>query len=632
MGKEVNINLNANIEKATSSFNEVGLQIDELNDNIKDFRDTTKKALEKVNQDSKKTSKGFALIKKGVKGIGGAMKSLLVGGLALVVAGFATLAEGLRNNQKALDAVNIVMGTVQQVAADVAKIFINMFQRVNELTGGFDALQKVVGGSLTIALNVVVGTIQGLVLGFQKAQLAFEQSFLGGNDENKIAELQDKIEATENKLVQTGENISNAGKQIADNFVEAVGEVGQLAQGVADATQKSLDEIDITSAKSRAERLVQLQKDAQVAIAENDRLQFKFQRDAELQRQIRDDVSKSIEERTAANEKLGGILDEQEKLQKANANIQIDLAKERLKIDENNVENQVALIEAKKNLADVEENIEGFRSEQDVNRVGLEIEQLDLIKSKTEAENARMIQEKEFTAQQKTDALERINDLIAVAELEKQIEEQRLQEQIQNYAIGTQARTDAEQAFEDFKVASEQKIEALGKQKTDEEIKREDSVRDAKIQIAKQGLALIQDIAGKGSKIGKAAAIAQATISGVQGVQNAFTTASASPVTIGFPAYPFIQAGLAGAMALKNINSIVSGSKPKASGGAGGSNVATPRSAAPAFNVVGTSSTNQLAETISGQNDKPVRAYVTSGEVTTAQSLERSIIEQSTIG
>ena len=129
------------------------------------------------------------------------MKSLMVGGLALVVAGFATLAEGLRNNQKALDAVNVVMGTVQQVAADVAKIFINMFQRVNELTGGFDALQKVVGGSLTIALNIVVGTIQGLVLGFQKAQLAFEQSFLGGNDENKIAELQGKIEATENKLV-----------------------------------------------------------------------------------------------------------------------------------------------------------------------------------------------------------------------------------------------------------------------------------------------------------------------------------------------------------------------------------------------------------------------------------------------
>ncbi len=632
MSKEVNISLNANIKKATSSFNEVGLQIEGLNDNMKDFSQVTKKALDKVNNDTKKTSKGFALIKKGVKGIGGAMKSLLVGGLALVVAGFATLAEGLRNNQKALDAVNVVMGTVQQVAAQVAKIFINMFERVSELTGGFDALQKVVGGALTISLNVVVGSIQLLIQGFQKAQLAFEQSFLGGNDENKIAELQDKIKETGSKLDQTAENISNAGKQISDNFVEAVGEVGQLAQGVADATQKSLDQIDVKAANSRAKRLVQLKKDAQLAIAENDFLQFKYQKDAELQRQIRDDVSKSIEDRSAANEKLGTILDEQEKLQKANANIQINLAKERLKIDENNIENQVALIEAKKNLADVEENIEGFRSEQDVNRVGLEIEQLDLIKSKTEAENARMIQEKEFTAQQKTDALDRINDLIKVAQLEKQVEEQRLQEQIQNYQIGTQARVDAEQAFESFKVSSEQKITTLGKQKTEEELKRDQNVKKAKTQIAMQGLALIQDIAGKGSKIGKAAAIAQATISGVQGVQNAFTTASANPITIGFPAYPFIQAGLAGAMALKNIKTIVSGSKPNASGGAGTSNVATPRSAAPAFNVVGTSSTNQLAETISGQNDKPVRAYVTSGEVTTAQSLERSIIEQSTIG
>jgi hypothetical protein len=41
---------------------------------------------------------------------------------------------------------------------------------------------------------------------------------------------------------------------------------------------------------------------------------------------------------------------------------------------------------------------------------------------------------------------------------------------------------------------------------------------------------------------------------------------------------------------------------------------------------------NQLAETISEQTDQPVKAFVVSNEVTTAQGLERNIIEGATIG
>jgi hypothetical protein len=57
----------------------------------------------------------------------------------------------------------------------------------------------------------------------------------------------------------------------------------------------------------------------------------------------------------------------------------------------------------------------------------------------------------------------------------------------------------------------------------------------------------------KAFEFNKKMQIAQATIQGIQSVQNAFTTAAASPLTTVFPAYPYIQASAAGVKALGNI-------------------------------------------------------------------------------
>ena len=72
------------------------------------------------------------------------------------------------------------------------------------------------------------------------------------------------------------------------------------------------------------------------------------------------------------------------------------------------------------------------------------------------------------------------------------------------------------------------------------------------------------------------------------------------------------------------------GSATPASGGGGGGSASTP--AAPAFNVVGASPTNQLAQTIGNQQQQPIKAYVVSNDVTTAQSLDRNIISSASIG
>lgn len=53
-------------------------------------------------------------------------------------------------------------------------------------------------------------------------------------------------------------------------------------------------------------------------------------------------------------------------------------------------------------------------------------------------------------------------------------------------------------------------------------------------------------------------------------------------------------------------------------------NTPTPVIQAPAFNVVGATQTSQLAQTIAGAEEKPIRAYVVESEITTAQQLARS--------
>ncbi len=57
----------------------------------------------------------------------------------------------------------------------------------------------------------------------------------------------------------------------------------------------------------------------------------------------------------------------------------------------------------------------------------------------------------------------------------------------------------------------------------------------------------------------------------------------------------------------------------------------TARPAAPSFNVIGATGTSQLADAIGGQTQEPVKAYVVSNDVTSAQSLDRNIVEEASI-
>jgi hypothetical protein len=83
--------------------------------------------------------------------------------------------------------------------------------------------------------------------------------------------------------------------------------------------------------------------------------------------------------------------------------------------------------------------------------------------------------------------------------------------------------------------------------------------------------------------------------------------------------------GIASAImsARQGIAAINSSGIQGGSGGGGGGMSAPP---APRFNVVGSSGINQVAESIGRQNNQVIKAYVVSKDVTTAQSLDRNIV------
>jgi hypothetical protein len=163
----------------------------------------------------------------------------------------------------------------------------------------------------------------------------------------------------------------------------------------------------------------------------------------------------------------------------------------------------------------------------------------------------------------------------------------------------------------------------------EDQIKLEQSVSDAKNNIANRTANLLMELGGKAAKVGKAIAVAQTIRSGIEGVQNAYTTAQGSPVTKLFPAYPIVQAGLAGAFSALQVKKILS--TPETGGGGGANNSRGGETGAPSFNLVQGTQQDQLQQSINASNDRPLQAIVVSSSVTNAQQANRNKYEESSI-
>jgi hypothetical protein len=167
----------------------------------------------------------------------------------------------------------------------------------------------------------------------------------------------------------------------------------------------------------------------------------------------------------------------------------------------------------------------------------------------------------------------------------------------------------------------------------------EESKLSKALLLAKQAIALQEFLIDIGALQNKASIVTAETNLEAAKAGSSIAAGTAETAKIGFPqnilpllAYAGQAAGIimaikAATSSTKEVASSVGG---KDKGGSPA--IQAPVVSAPAFNIVGQNDTSQLAEAITGQTQAPIKAYVVSNEVTTAQSLDRNIVQGATIG
>ena len=620
MAEKIVIDLEAKTDKAIKEIEKVSESITELNQEVVKGNKNTSKSLDSVEKSANSVSKG-------IKGFGLALKAA---GIGLVISALTSMKEIFSQNQRVVDVFSTAFETFSIVVNQVVTALVNTYDAIAKSSENFNGLSKVLSGLMTIGITPLKLGFYAIKLGIQQAQLAWEESFFGGKDNEKIKELNIGITETRKALLDTGKDAVQAGKDIYNNFSDAVGEIGNIAN----VAGENLSKISVKSALEQAKVNVELKNSAQIAAAQQSRLVEQYDRQAEKLRQVRDDERNSLEVRKKANDDLLLTLDSQEKAMISQANLQVAAAQNEFNKNKT-IENQIALIDALANKEGVLAQVEGLRSEQQANDLALSREEIELTNTKLESESKLSIERKRFNAEQIQDELLRLEKLKEVDLLEAEQEVARLQAIVDNANAGTQAKVDAQIALDEFLEQSRQTniTRDAEIEKAKEEINKRE-VQAAKEKVVAVGNALNQlsQIAGENTAVGKGLAIAAATINTYQGVTDALAAKTVTPFDT---ALKFINAAAILSNGLKTVRQIASVKVPSVGGGSvggggstgGGATISQP----PAFNVVGASSTNQLADAIGSQSKEPVKAYVVSNDVTTAQSMDRNIVSGASI-
>ena len=629
--KKINYKVNVDTGKAQDEVKDLKDEVKDLKDGFKDTGDEAKKSGKKVEDSGEKSSKSIKGIGtaskvagKGIRGIGVAMKAA---GIGLVVSAVAGLFAVMSQNQKVVDFMSSAMNALQLGVNAVTSAISTAYDRVSEATQGFDALKKVIGGLLTVAISPLKVAFYEIKAAIQSANLAYQTLF---GDDASVTKAREALLLTTKDILDVVDAAKNAGKDIYNNMGEAFTEVGQAVTAVVEEVGK----IDPKEILKAAEAMTELKNNAELAAATQAGLVEKYDRQAEKLRQIRDEERNSISDRIKANDDLLLKLDEMEKSMLAQADAQIASAEANVKAN-GSIENQVALIDALSNKQGVLAQVEGLRSEQKANDLALDKEAIELNKAKEESEDRLSIERKRFNAEQIEDETLRLEALQEIYEEEAEIEQARLQSLIDNSNAGTQAKIDAQIALDEFMEESRQKQVEGGNAIVESEEKNNDARKAMQASLVGQVGSAVNALGAlfkKGtaaSKIATLADIALGTATGfIQGLDIAQKGSKAAGPAAPF-AFPIFYATQVAAV----LGAV---GKAKSAMGSQGGGVKTPT--APTISQVSYSpekSVNQLiAESNQGiatNSEKPMRAYVVSGDVTTSQSLERNAINEAGI-
>jgi hypothetical protein len=374
---------------------------------------------------------------------------------------------------------------------------------------------------------------------------------------------------------------------------------------------------------------------------------------------LRDDETKTIDARIAANKELQKTLNDGLKDELKNINDRIVKVREQLAVNKTNVDLQNEELALTQELESVKAKYAGLMSETLTNEVSLKREALEIDKSRREASIEQMEAGYEAALAEKqaiidrTDLIQNETDrLIAAKQAEmdlrnteiaqvQQLRDLRTQEfdtQLSQLTVGTAAYQDALNAKNSFLAESTAKEKTLQTGLQTYVVKSEAEIAKAKkasqmagLEAVSQALTGVIDLVGAESKWGKSLAVGQAIINTYVGASKAIAEGG----TIG----PILAAGViaSGLAQVRQITMTKLPDPPSEFGGGGGgdasASVPTP-SFAPSVGIVGGQIGNnaQLAQAFGGVMRKPIKAYAVGQDMTSQQSLDRHISQNATLG
>jgi hypothetical protein len=579
--------------------------VDGVGDKVKNIGEQGKKSADKASSGFKKMAETIT-------------KSL---GVVTLIAGALNIVKDIiAQNQKVVDFFSVAFGVLSDTVRAAFDYVTNNAGKVVEYFEAIfeDPVQSLIDFGNAIKENIIERFVSlGETLGLIGKAVA---EFFAG------------------EFSQSWDTLKQAGKESIDVLTGVDNTVDKVSEAVSEAAdtfgkflQKSID-------SNKA--LVDLQNNAKIAAAEQQRLAEQYDRSAELLRQARDDERKSIDDRIKANDELANVLDKQEKAELAAANAQISAAQATYQHNQT-IDNQVALTQALAAADGVRAKIAGLRSEQQMNDLALSKEKNELLKKQAESEAQLDINQQKFYASRIKNDENRINALIKIAQQERAIELQRLQEQIDTYAIGTQARLDAEIEYAAKKQEIDQQIITLESDKKKAvldriktEAENEKKWQEQKYELAAASMTALADLssaleaagvlnAEQAFKVNKALMIAQSTMGGIQAV-TAVLADLTLPTVVRIPLA--VATGISAAanvakIAATKFNSSTSptSNTPSSTGASGGAG----STSAPMLDLSFLNNqTNQ---------PQPLQAYVLATNVSSAQEANEKIKDQSRI-
>ena len=424
-------------------------------------------------------------------------------------------------------------------------------------------------------------------------------------------------------------------------FGNVAGAVEDLVDGLQDIKNMDMDAITqkfrdfgnallhgVDGALDQAAAIVEMRDALELAEAEQRRFMLQKQREAELQRQIRDNIELDIETRIKANDKIAEILTEQANGELEISALRLKLRKAELAINEESIPAQVAKIDALAEEEDILERLSGITSEQMTNAAALRAEEQALAEQRSD----------DFEAAQQylVDAEHPWYSAISQMRFQAADEYQTHLESMREFLRSNNEEMTAEQIENHADMI---RIEQAYQKKLSKITKKEADIRkNAQIGAAQATASALGQIAGfleqqgeAGVQAAKAFAVAELAINTAVAISTAIAGATSAAAS-GGPAAPYLQIAYIASMVGAVVGAMTQATQmlSNAPGPGGNSITAVSAPSAPSVSTLATSTT-EVTNAEAAQM-APVQAFVVESQLSGSQENIQQIQNQATFG